>query len=148
MGTDIRQHHLLAYLSQYGPDSPAFCYAYSLLLGASKDIPAVSSSPSFESLALFGLEDTEWTDAVRAVRLQRKLDELSSEFPLTLLSDSPVDTDGGRIQLWGGQTIRPTLLEDHLGISINAFDWQIIMDALQLLPSSWSVVLEISRGTA
>ncbi|MBE0401346.1 hypothetical protein EI168_14735 [Halomonas sp. FME1] len=108
----------------------------------------MSDSPSIESVALFGLDDDEWEDAVRAARLQRKLDELSSQFPLMLLSDSVVDADSGRIQLWGRQVIRPSVLEDQLGMSIATSDWQIVMDALQLLPSSWSMVLEISRGTA
>lgn len=148
METQVRQRHLLAFLDRYGVDSPALQYATSLLLDAPKHIPAVSDSSSIESVALFGLDDDEWEDAVRAARLQRKLDQLSSQFPLTLLSDSVVDADSGRIQLWGRQVIRPSVLEDQLGMSIATSDWQIVMDALQLLPSSWSVVLEISRGTA
>ncbi|WP_075881871.1 hypothetical protein [Vreelandella massiliensis] len=139
--------HTLAFLRHYEPDSSTLQYAHHLLAGENRLIPSVRDQPSIESIALYGLDDDEWLDAVRAVRLQVKLDQLSPRFPLVTLSDEPIESESGRIQLWGQRTLRPSVLEDRLGIPIETIDMQVLMDAVMMLPPSWSAVLEIPRGT-
>lgn len=145
-----RRRHAMAYLSSHDPMSAALQYAEYLLTRAEEgetDLPSVQAPPPIESLALFGLDDEEWRDAVRAVRLQCKLDQLSEKFPLVTLSTDHVETDGVRVQLWSGQVFRPMVFEERLQVPISPSDLQVLMDSLGMLPSGWSLVVEVQRGT-
>lgn len=144
----LHGRHLQALL---GDDTSAsYRYAEHLLSHLEEGdfvLPALCDAPKLSCLALFGLEESEWRDAVRAARLSHTLSFLSDGFPLVSLSDDRVESDGGRLQIWQGQCLRPSSLEVSLKISTSPCDMQTLTDALSLLPTGWSLVLEIRRGT-
>lgn len=110
------------------------------------DIPPSSvTEPPVADIAMWGIGDAEWFDAVTAVRIAVLSDNVTPRCPVFVLSNSKVEIDGGRVQIWSGAHIRPSLLEDAIGRSLDQNDEQVINEIVRILPQGWSLVIE-SRG--
>ena len=137
--------HANAFLYRYAFTDPTMTFVQDLLAREERDIPSPEERAAIVDIALFGIDEQQWTDAVIASRLQFKLERISRHFPMLSVTDQPIEADGARHQVWQGQPLRPNVLEESMGIPISTQDMQLFLDALQLLPSGWSLVLEISR---